>query len=176
MKLKWEWFLGGKSMFWVTIVLFIVLVIGFVLTYVIDPVACFCMSKQDINPNAIQKISEDYISNLGISVNYPIKYSFVRYFDDGYEAEPGEEILLGTFHEWNGKYYIDISVDLYKGAALEEIVIHETRHMLVEYMKDEKIIDLTKYTEEIARQKSSYFCKLFNDSINLLKEKENGKI
>lgn len=171
--MKWQWFVGGEDMFWISLAVFLLFVIAFTTTYIIDPVSCFRMSKQDVDTRAIQRISEDYVSSLGVSINYPIKYRFVRYFGDkGYEVEPDEEVLLGTFHEWNGTYYIDISVDLYKGASLEEVVIHETRHMLVEYMKDEKIINLTKYTEEIAGQKNSYFCELFDNSINLLKEKE----
>lgn len=174
--MKWQWFVGGEDMFWISLTVFLLFVIAFVATYIIDPVACFCMSRQDIDSRTIQKISEEYVSDLGVSVDYPIEYNFVRYSDGGYKAKSGEEILLGTFHEWNGKYYIDISVDLYKGALLKEVVIHETRHMLVEYMKDEKIINLTKYTEEIAEQESSHFCELFNNGIHLLKEKENGEI
>ena len=57
---------------------------------------------------------------------------------------------------------------------LEEIVIHETRHLVVEYLKDEKIIDLTKYTEEIAQHDNSYYNSLFNNGIYLLKERDKN--
>lgn len=173
MKLKWQWFVGGKTMFWVSIILFIVLVVGFITTYVIDLTSNLYMTKYEIDPISIENISEKYLSDLGITIDRPIEYSFVRYKDGGYEADPDKEILLGTFHEWNGVYYINISVDLYKGSLIDDIVIHETRHMIVEYLKDEKIIDLTKYTEEIAQGENTYYNNLFNSGVYLLKEKEN---
>ena len=176
MKIKWQWFLGGKTMFWVSIIIFIVLIFGFVATYIIDPTSSlYIKTKYKINPVSIEQISKDYITNLGITIDKPIEDCFVRYRDKGYDADPEEEILLGTFHEWNGVYYINISIDLYKSSMLEEIVIHETRHMIVEYLKDKKIIDLTKYTEEIAQHNNTYYNNLFNSGIGLLKEryKEN---
>ena len=167
MKIKWQWFLGGKVMFWVSIIIFIILIFGFITTYIIDPTSnLYILNKYEINPVSIEQISKDYITNLGITIDKPVKYCFVRY-----KADPEEEILLGTFHEWNGAYYINISVDLYKNSRLEEIVIHETRHMVVEYLKDKKIIDLTKYTEEIAQHKNSYYNNLFDSGIYLLKER-----
>ena len=174
MKIKWQWFLGGKVMFWVSIIMFVILIFGFVTTYIIDPTSSLYMTKYKINPVSIEEISKDYMTNLGITIDKPIKYCFVRYKDKGYEADPEEEILLGTFHEWNGVYYINISVDLYKSSMLEEIVIHETRHLVVEYLKDEKIIDLTKYTEEIAQHENSYYNSLFNNGIYLLKERDKN--
>lgn len=173
MKIKWQWFVGGRTMFWVSIIVFIVLIIGFITTYIIDPTSNLYMTKYKINPVSIKNISEKYLSDLGITIDRPIEYSFVRYKDSGYEADPDEEILLGTFHEWNGVYYINISVDLYKGSLIDDIVIHETRHMIVEYLKDEKIIDLTKYTEEIAEGDNIYYNNLFNSGIFLLKERNN---
>lgn len=101
----------------------------------------------------------------------PITYRFVYY---KYNETAEDELLLGTFHEWNKTYYIDISADLYKMNLLDEIVIHETRHMIVEYLKDEKIIDLTKYTEEIASQNNEYYNNLFDSGVYLLKEGENS--
>lgn len=174
MKIKWQWFLGGKTMFWVSIILFIILVVSFVITYIIDPTSNLYMTKYKIDPASIEKTSQSYIDGLGITIDKPIEYCFVRYKDKGYEANPEDEILLGTFHEWNGVYYINISVDLYKSSMLEEIVIHETRHLVVEYLKDEKIIDLTKYTEEIAQHENSYYNNLFNSGIYLLKERDKN--
>lgn len=92
--------------------------------------------------------------------------------DEGFGSKNGEIILLGTFHEWNDVYYIDISIDLYKISGLESTVIHETRHMLVQELKNEKIIDLTKYTEEIAQNNNEYYNNLFDSAIDLLKVKE----
>lgn len=172
-KIKWQWFLGGRIMFWVSIIIFIVLIIGFVATYVIDPTLSLYMTKYKIDPASIEKLSQSYVDGLGITIDKPIEYSFVRYKDKGYNANPGEEILLGTFHEWNGVYYINISIDLYKGPLLDDIVIHETRHMVIEYLKDKKIIDLTEYTEEIAQGENTYYNDLFNSGVYLLKEKEN---
>ena len=39
-------------------------------------------------------------------------------------------------------------------------------------MRDKKIIDLVKYTEEIAQEKNTYYNHLFDSGIYLLKEKE----
>ena len=176
MKIKWQWFLGGKVMFWVSIIIFIILIFSFIMTYIIDLTSSLYMTKYKINPVSIEEISKDYITNLGITIDKPIEYCFVRYKDKGYEAGPGEKVLLGTFHKWNGVYYINISVDLYKSSTLEleETVIHETRHLVVEYLKDEKIIDLTKYTEEIAQHENSYYNNLFNSGIYLLKERDKN--
>ena len=173
MRLKWQWFLGGRVMFWVSIIMFFILIIGFIATFVVDPITFFYMKVQNIDTTSIKKISEKYVSDLGVIIDKPIVYRFVRYkHDKGFKANPDEEIVLGTFHEWNGKYYIDISIDLYKLYTLDEIVIHETRHMLVEYLRDKKIINLEKYTEDIAQEKNIYYNKIFNYSIKLL---ENSK-
>lgn len=102
----------------------------------------------------------------------PITYRFVYY---KYNETAENEMLLGTFHEWNETYYIDISADLYKMNLLDEIVIHETRHMIVEYLKDEKIINLVKYTEEIASKKDCYYCSLFDSGVYLLKNSQTSE-
>lgn len=177
MKIKWQWFIGGRVMFWVSLVMIIGLILGFLLTYVVDPTKKIYMKEQSIDPVSIKVISEQYVRDLGIEIDKPIVYRFVRYSTRVYDEN--EEILLGTFHEWNDTYYIDISVDLYKTSALRDIVRHETRHMIVEYLRDKKIIDLSKYTEEIAQEKNDRYNALFNNSIYLLKElqikeKENG--
>lgn len=174
-KIKWQWFLGGRIMFWVSIIIFIVLIIGFVTTYIIDPTSSLYMTRYKIDPESIEEASQSYVDGLGITIDKPIEYCFVRYRDKGYEANAGDEILLGTFHEWNGVYYINISVDLYKGSLLDDIVIHETRHMVVEYLKDKKIIDLTKYTEEIASKKDCYYCSLFDSGVYLLKNSQTSE-
>lgn len=106
----------------------------------------------------------------GITVDIPVVYRFVNY---KYNETAEDELLLGTFHEWSNTYYIDISAGLYNMSLLDEIVIHETRHMIVEYLKDKKIIDLTKYTEEIASQKNSHYNNLFDSSVYLLLKEEN---
>jgi len=172
MKIRWQWFLGGRGMFWVFIILFVMLVFIFTITYVVDPSTCLVMKVQNIDETSIKDLSEDYIEKLGIEVDKPIVYRFVRYrWDRGFRDKSGEEILLGTFHEWNGTYYIDISVDLYRLlTSLRCVVIHETRHMLVRYLKDEKIINLEKYTEEIASEEDIYYNDLFNSGIYLLKK------
>lgn len=171
--MKWQWFLGGQIMFWISIVLFIILVLGFTVTYVVDINSLICMKKQAIDNSAIQYFSEKYVKNLGITIEKPIEYNFVRYTgDNGYKAKPNEHVLLGTFHEWNGEYYINVSVDLYKMSSLEEVVIHETRHMIVQELKNKNIIDLSKYTEEIAQQKNDTYDTLFDMGIKLLKMEE----
>lgn len=93
-----------------------------------------------------------------------------------YNDHSEKNMLLGTFHEWNDTYYINISENLYDTKLLRETVIHETRHMIVEYLKDEKIIDLTKYTEEIASKKNIYYCSMLSNGIYLLKNLQtNGE-
>ena len=170
MKLNWRLFLGGPVMFWLTIALFIFLVVVFILTYFVDATALANIRPQGIDTSSISEISEEYVKNLGVVINKPIEYKYVRFkYNDKFE----DEILLGTFHEWNETYYINISADLYKMDSLKEIVIHETRHMLVEFLNDENIINLIKYTEEIAQGNNTYYNNLLDSGIYLWK-KENG--
>lgn len=170
MKLNWRLFLGGPVMFWLTIVLFIFLVVVFIFTYFVDATALVNIRPQGIDTSSISEISEEYVKNLGVVINKPIKYKYVRF---KYNDKSEDEILLGTFHEWNETYYINISADLYKMDSLKEIVIHETRHMLVEFLNDENIINLIKYTEEIAQGNNTYYNNLLDSGIYLWK-KENG--
>ena len=170
MKLNWRLFLGGPVMFWLTIILFIFLVVVFILTYFVDATALVNIRPQGIDTSSISEISEEYVKNLGVVINKPIEYKYVRF---KYNDKSEDEILLGTFHEWNETYYINISADLYKMDSLKEIVIHETRHMLVEFLNDENIINLIKYTEEIAQGNNTYYNNLLDSGIYLWK-KENG--
>ena len=112
----------------------------------------------------------------GITIDKPIVYRFVRYRNDIdiENLDPQQKVLLGTFHEWNDTYYIDILVDLREMHSLESVVIHETKHMIVEYLRDEKVIDLTDYTEEIASEKNIHYDTLFEQGVYLLKENQKG--
>lgn len=170
--MKYEWFLGGKNMFWMTIVLIFMLIFGFVVTYIIDPTTVLYVKIQkNMDVNSIKGISENYVDTLGIIIDKPVIYRFVDYrWDNGFDADPEEEITLGTFHEWNGKYYIDISKDLYESGLLSQIVVHETRHMIVRYLYEKKIINLSKYSEDIARGIDSNYDGLFNNAVILLKK------
>lgn len=160
-------------MFWVSLIMIFICICLFIFTYCIDPIALINLSVQSVDPSEIQEISENYVTNLGIEIDKPIEYRFVRYLhDNGYKAEAGDTIVLGTFHVWNGTYYIDISVDLYKHQELEKTVIHETRHMITEYLRLKKIIDLDKYTEEIAQSSKVCYNYLFNSGVQLLKEQQ----
>ena len=164
----------AKNSLYLYIRMFFVLIIGFLAAFVVDPITLIYMKVQHIDTTSIKNISERYMKDLGVIVDKPIIYRFVRYkHDKGLKADSDEEILLGTFHEWNGKYYIDISVDLYKLYTLDEIVIHETRHMLVDYLKDKNIINLSKYSEDIAQEKNIYYNKIFNYAIKLLENSED---
>lgn len=175
MKLKWQWFLGGKVMFWILIILFTLAILGFMTLYIIDPTSMRYLKVQNLDSNSIKTISEKYVNDLNIQVNKKIIYRFVEYKCCKYDDEGTEMIILGTFHIWNDTYYIDISKDIYSTDELEEVVIHETRHMLVEYLKEQDIIDLTKYTEEIAQNNNIHYNQLFDNGIYLLKkENENG--
>ena len=133
------------------------------------------MKVQNVNETSIKEISEIYVKSLGIKIDKPIVYRFVKYSNNS-KIKSKDEVLLGTFHKWNGTYYIDISVDLYKMSTLASVVIHETRHMIVEYLKEENIINLDKYTEEIAQEKNNYYNNLFDSGVYLLKKsQENHK-
>ena len=57
--------------------------------------------------------------------------------------------------------------------GLDKIVRHETRHMIVQYLKDTKKINLTKYTENIAYENDEIYNNLFDTSIRLLKERND---
>ena len=163
-------------MFWVSLIVIIFCICLFILTYCVDVIGLWNLSVQSVDSSSIQEISEEYVNSLGIEIDVPIEYRFVRYLhDNGYEAKVGETIVLGTFHVWNGTYYIDISVDLYKSEDLESIVIHETKHMIVEYLRENKILNLNKYTEEIAQEKNHYYNSLFDSGVQLLKEQQKIK-
>ena len=177
MKIKWQWFLGGRTMFWIASVLLIAFIFIFITTYIIDPTTRIYMKVLSIDETSIEKISESYIKNLGITISKPVSYRFVKYrYEKSFDESGIEMILLGMFHEWNDCYYIDISDKLYNGNMLSEIVRHETRHMIVQELKNKKIIDLTKYSEEIAQEKNETYNNLFDYGVKLLKEEQlNGK-
>ena len=161
-------------MFWVSLILLIFLLLSFGFTYFIDITTLTDIKVQNIDSTSIKDISEKYVESYGIAIDKPIVYRFVEY---EYNKEIEDDILLGTFHEWNSPYYIDILSELYEMNMLYDIVIHETRHMIIEYLRDKNIIDLTEYTEEIARGDNTYYNNLFDSGIYLLKnqeETENG--
>ena len=112
----------------------------------------------------------------GITIDKPIVYEFVKYKDVDEADEPTDKVTFGTFHEWNGKYYICISDEIKESGLLYYIVAHETRHMVVEYLKDKKIINLDKYTEEIANRDDEAFNELFSGAVSLLRFKQGGEI
>ena len=173
--MKWKWFVGGKAMFWSSIVIFVIFIVGFIFTYIIDPTTVLRIKIiRDMDITTIKNISNNYINELGIKIDKPIIYRLVDYR----YTKNSKYYYYGTFHEWNDKYYIDICANLtinsFYEKDLKNTVKHETRHMIVEYMKDKNIIDLTEYTEEIAREENDYYNNLFNSGIYLLKELQNG--
>lgn len=173
MKVNWRLFVGSKVMFWLYLIVMFFAIGVFILTYVIDPIDLVNLRVQKINSIDIEEFSEEYVNRLGINIDKKINYRFVRYITDkGYEADDDDEITLGTFHVWNNEYYIDISVDIYKTSKLQVVVVHETRHMIVEYMRMKNIIDLSKYSEEIAQGENAIYNNLFNNGVELLKEKQ----
>ena len=129
------------------------------------------IKPQKLDTSSIIEISEGYVSRLGITIDKPIIYKFVH-FRCNDEAE--DEIVLGTFHEWNNTYYINISADLYRLDSLNKVVVHETRHMIIEYLNDKNIINLVKYTEEIAQGEDVYYNNLFNSGVYLLKKEDKN--
>lgn len=152
-------------MFWISLVVLIIAIWLFIATYIIDFTTINCINKieqTDIFP--IKEISRQYLEGYDMKIDKPIVYRFVNF-----NPKKNGDILLGIFHEWNGKYYIDISVSLLMDRGnLEETVRHETRHMMVKYLKDKKIIDLTKYTEEIANEKNIYYRDMLDGGVYLL--------
>lgn len=65
MKLKWQWFLGGSLMFWVSIVIFAI-----VFTYLVDPIMLTEMKIQNIDTTSIEEISEEYVNSLRYRYRY----------------------------------------------------------------------------------------------------------
>lgn len=163
-------------MFWLTTILLVGYIIAYIVTYIIDPTESIYTRQQSIDTTSIKEISEEYVQSLGIEIKKPICYKFVTYKHEEQmtHSTPSNAMLLGTFHEWNDTYYIDISANLYKLNLLKEIVIHETRHMVVQELKNEKIINLLDYTEEIAQGDNKIYNDLFDNSVKLLKNKQNG--
>lgn len=162
--------------FWVTNISLILIVGLYLITYVIDPTRILYKCVEDTkNQEYIKTISDNYLTTLGIKIDKQIYYRYVKYKPD--KKDP-DTIVLGTFHEWNNTYYIDISVDIMTlHDELIETVQHETRHMIVQELKNKKIINLTKYTENIAQAKDETYIKLFDSSVKILKEEQkNGKI
>lgn len=147
----------------------ILLVWMFLKTHVIDLTALTYMRKRNTwNPAVIQNISEYYVESCGITIDKPIKYEFVKYRDMDKAKKPTDEVTFGTFHEWNGTYYICIADEIKESALIQYVVIHETRHMMVDYLKDEGVIDLDKYTEEIAESNNIFYNNVFDSSVDLL--------
>lgn len=155
-------------MFWIATVLLIAFVFAFIVTFIIDPTSYLYVKVQRLDPTPIQKECEEYLNTLGVKIDKKICYRYVEYRHDDKDT-----VIVGTFHEWNGTYYIDISTYLFVlPSEFCETVQHETRHMLVRELKNKKIIDLSKYTEDIAQNDNENFNNLFKSSINLLKEKK----
>lgn len=173
MKIKWQWFLGGQVMFWIATIFLVLFIFAYITTFMIDPTASMYMDVQNIDNTSIKELAENYIGSLGVTIDKPVYYRYVKYkHEDHFKGSSDDTVLLGSFHEWNNAYYIDISSNLYKMTRLYETIKHEVRHMLVQEMKNEKIINLTKYTEEIAQEKNEMYNNLFDYGIKLLKEKQ----
>lgn len=170
--MKWQWFLGGKKMFWVSVILFILLVVGFVITYIIDPISSMVVEEvTELDTKSIKTASEQYVSKLGITLSKPVMYRFVKFNP----SKDEHVVVLGTFHVWNNKYYIDISDKVTSESdKFIATVEHETRHMIVAELQIQKVIDLMEYTEEIAQEKNTYYNDLFNSGVYLLKNKQKG--
>lgn len=180
MRIKWQWFLGGRFMFWASLIMFLALVVTFVftfvLTYFIDLTSVLNIKVQDADSSSIEELSKKYLATCEITIDKPVVYRYVKYNKNAYDTNSNDVALLGTFHEWNDTYYIDILIDLKDTPeALAEVVEHETRHMIVDYLKDMKIVDLEKYTEEIARRDNIYYDELFNGGVYLLKRYQTNE-
>lgn len=171
MMLKWQWFLGGRVMFWIATIVLILFVLIYVTTFIVDPTTNAFMEIQNTDTISIKELSENYLNSLEVNIDKPIYYRFVKY-RRGNSLEK-DTVLLGSFHEWNNNYYVDISVDLYKMSRLQEIVEHEVRHMIVQELKNKNIIDLTDYSEEIAQKQNEIYDQLFSYSVELMNEKDN---
>ena len=63
--MSYRWFLGGKVMFWIAIVLLACLISAFIVTYIVDVATIVAIKrfiKQD--PTPIKEISENYVKSL----------------------------------------------------------------------------------------------------------------
>lgn len=70
MKLKWQWFLGGTLMFWVSIVIFVFLIFAIAFTYLVDPITLTEMKIQNIDTSSIKEISKEYVNSLRYRYRY----------------------------------------------------------------------------------------------------------
>ena len=71
MKMKWQWFSEGDRMFWVSIMLFVLLMISFFTACLIDPFTLTDMKIQkNIDSTSIKQISEEYVKNLRYKYRY----------------------------------------------------------------------------------------------------------
>ena len=175
MKWNWQWFLGGRVMFWVSTIILAIFIGAYIVTYLIDPTTTIFMNIKDDDAAAVEEIMREYLDSLEVIIEKPVCCRFVEYkHEDRFTSKCDENtILLGTFHEWNNVYFIDISTYLKDKHNLFDTVRHETRHMLVQELKHKKIIDLTEYTEDIAQENNEIYNELFECGIKLLKEEQN---
>ena len=174
MKWNWQWFLGGQVMFWIATILLALFVGIYIVTYLMDPTTIIFMDIVNEDSEIIRDMVDGYLDDLGVTISKPIYCRFVKYKHEKFFIQNcrDDAVLLGTFHEWNNAYYIEISIDLIRKGSLYEVVRHETRHMVVQELKNKKIIDLTKYTEDIAQEEDEIYNELFDYSVKLLKKEQ----
>lgn len=121
----------------------------------------------DRDKTVIENISQEYLNSLELTMDKPIVYNFVKYKETA--TDPLDLVTLGSFYEWDNKYYINISSNIVSERRLREVIIHETRHMVVEYLKNNDILDLSDYTEEIAQGTNKCYNALFFSAVDVAK-------
>lgn len=71
MKIKWQWFSEGDRMFWMSIIIFVFLIISFITAFIIDPVTLVDVKVQkSMDTTSIKKISEEYVKDLRYNCRY----------------------------------------------------------------------------------------------------------
>ena len=84
MKLKYQWFLGGRVMFCVSIILMVFLICSFTVAYIVDPITISSTITTEPDTGVIKEISQEYIKSLEIVIDKPIVYRFVKYKYNNY--------------------------------------------------------------------------------------------
>ena len=79
-----------------------------ILYLLIDPVLLISCHKTDKNTNEIKQLTEQYLNELGVTIDKPIEYRYVKYI-----GSERKKLTAGTFHVYKNKYVISVSEEFY---------------------------------------------------------------
>lgn len=85
-----------------------VCVLTCILYLLIDPILLVSCRKTHKDTNEIKQLTVQYLNELGITIDKPIEYRFVRYI-----GSERKNSTVGTFHVYKNKYVISVSEEFY---------------------------------------------------------------